>query len=196
MSLDEVAEALVTSVGAVKTAPHRARKLLEQINKSDEVSTKLVRRLPVSPVLIDRFVERLNASDLPGLLNLMLDIATVEEVDNLLEVGRQQFQKKRSWLWHAVNVHPDMPRICVHQSTSTNAKSLTVSRFMPGFMVLPDAMAVARFEEVDGKIARIRSYNFNPEVLKEIAGKLGLVEGQMPYRFPMVVMPEGRGGHT
>ena len=70
---------------------------------------------------------------------------------------------------------------------------------MLGFMVLPDAkflMAVARFEEVDGKIARIRSYNFNPELLKEIAGKLGLVEGQVPYRFPMVVMPEGRSGHN
>ncbi len=56
MSLDEVAGALVTSVGAVKTAPHRARKRLEQINKSDEVSTKLVRRLSVSPALVDRFV--------------------------------------------------------------------------------------------------------------------------------------------
>lgn len=109
MSLHEVAEALVTSVGAVKTSIHWTQKRLEQIDKSDEVSTKLVRRLSVSPALVDRFVERLDASDLPGLLDLMLDTATVDEVGNPLEVGRLQFQKKGSWLWHAVNVHPDMP---------------------------------------------------------------------------------------
>ena len=71
MSLDEVAEALVTSVGAVKTSIHWTQKRLEQIDKSDEVSTKLVRRLSVSPALVDRFVERLDASDLPGLLVVM-----------------------------------------------------------------------------------------------------------------------------
>jgi hypothetical protein len=57
-------------------------------------------------------------------------------------------------------------------------------------------MAVARFEEVEGKVARIRSYNFNPEVLEEIAGKLGLVEGQVPYRFPMVSGNARREGRT
>ena len=30
------------------------------------------------PALVDRFVERLNASDLPGLLALMLDTATID----------------------------------------------------------------------------------------------------------------------
>lgn len=189
MSLDEIAEMLATSVGAVKTALHRARKRLEQVKESDEVSTKLVRRLSVSPALVDRFVERLNASDLPGLLDLMLDTATVEEVGNLLEVGRQQFQRKGSWLWHAVNVHPDMPSELRPPKYINERAIFDGEPLMLGFMVLPDAkflMAVARFEEIDGKIARIRSYNFNPEVLKEVAGKLGLVEGQAPYRFPMV----------
>ena len=189
MSLDEIAEMLVTSVGAVKTALHRGRKRLDQAKDLDRVSMSSVRRLSVSPALVDRFVERLNASDLSSLLDLMLDTATVEEVGNLLEVGRRQFQKKGSWLWHAVNVHPDMPPN-LRPPKYTNERAIFDGKpLMLGFMVLPDAkfqMAVARFEEVDGKIARIRSYNFNPEVLKEIAGNLGLVEGQVPYRFPMV----------
>ena len=189
MSLDEIAEMLVTSVGAVKTALHRGRKRLDQAKDLDTVSMSSVRRLSVSPALVDRFVERLNASDLPGLLDLMLDTATVEEVGNLLEVGRQQFQKKGSWLWHAVNVHPDMPPDLRPPKYINERTIFEGEPLLLGFMVLPDAkflMAVARFEEVDGKIARIRAYNFNPEVLKEIAGKLGLVEGQVPYRFPMV----------
>jgi RNA polymerase sigma-70 factor, ECF subfamily len=188
MSLDEIAEMLVTSVGAVKTALHRGRKRLEQVKESDEVSTSLARSCSISPALVDRFVERLNASDLPGLLDLMLDTATVEEVGNLLEVGRQQFQKKGSWLWHAVNVHPDIPPDLRPPKYVNERAIFDDEPLMLGFMVLPDAkflMAVARLEEADGKIARIRSYNFNPEVLKEIAGILGLVEGQVPYRFPM-----------
>jgi hypothetical protein len=119
----------------------------------------------------------------------MLDTATVEEVGNLLEVGRPQFQKKGSWLWHAVNVHPDMTPD-LRPPKYTNERAIFDGEpLMLGFIVLPDAkflMAVARFEEVDEKIELIRSYNFNPEVLKEIAGKLGFEEGQVPYRFPMV----------
>jgi RNA polymerase sigma-70 factor, ECF subfamily len=188
MSLDEIAEALVTSVGAVKTALHRGRKRLDRAKDLDEVAMDSVRRRAASPALVERFVERLNASDLPGLLDLILDTATVEEVGNLLEVGRQQFQEKGSWLWHAVNVHPDLPSDLRPPKYVNEGAILDDEPLMLGFMALPDAkflMAVARFEEAEGKIARIRSYNFNPEVLKEVAERLGLVAGQAPYRFPM-----------
>jgi RNA polymerase sigma factor (sigma-70 family) len=63
MSLDEIAEMLVTSVGAVKTALHRGRKRLDQAKDLDTVSMNSVRRLSVSPALVDRFVERLNATN-------------------------------------------------------------------------------------------------------------------------------------
>ena len=43
---------------------------------------------------------------------------------------------------------------------------------------------ITRFEEEDGKIARIRSYCFSPELAAEIAEALGLKVGWIPYRFP------------
>jgi len=56
-----------------------------------------------------------------------------------------------------------------------------------GFLPLPDGrrlQGITRFEEEDGKIARIRSYCFSPELAAEVAGALGLEVGWIPYRFP------------
>jgi hypothetical protein len=48
-------------------------------------------------------------------------------------------------------------------------------------------MGVARFEEEDGRIARLRSYIFCPETLREVADELGLRTGPALYRFPIPV---------
>jgi RNA polymerase sigma-70 factor (ECF subfamily) len=101
MSLREVAEVLATSVGAVKGALHRGRQRLRE--------PPPVRRRVASTALVDAFVKRLDASDLEGLLALMLDTGCVEMPGALLEVGRSDFERKGSWLWQAVNVHPDLP---------------------------------------------------------------------------------------
>jgi hypothetical protein len=58
---------------------------------------------------------------------------------------------------------------------------------MLGFMAVADAkllMAVVRFEEEDGHVAKIRAYNFSPEVIQEVGAELGLAAGVVPYRFP------------
>jgi hypothetical protein len=58
---------------------------------------------------------------------------------------------------------------------------------MLGFMVHDDLKlltAVARFEEESGRIARIRAYNFSPEVIQEVGAELGIAAGFVPYRFP------------
>ena len=73
MSLDQIAEILGTSVGAIKAALHRGRNLLEESR-----DLRPSRRPKPSATLVECFVERLNASDLPGLLALMLDSATIE----------------------------------------------------------------------------------------------------------------------
>src|SRR5690349_1174917 len=93
---------------------------------------------------------------------------------------------------------PMYPRICVQPKYINELAFFDGEPLMLGFMVLPDAkflMAVARFEEADGKIARIRSYSFNPEVLKEIAGILGLVEVRCLTDFPWwQVIPDREAG--
>jgi len=181
MSLEQIAEALTTSVGAVKAALHRGRKRL------DDVSTAGSHRPVPSAALVDRFVERLNASDLQGLLALMLDTATIDMVGNLLEVGRKQFEMKGSWLWHAVNVHPDLPPELRPPKFFNERVMVEGEPMMLGFVVFGESkllMAIARFEEMEERIARIRSYNFSPELLQEVGGALGYQVGQVPYRFP------------
>jgi RNA polymerase sigma-70 factor (ECF subfamily) len=181
MSLEQIAEVLATSVGAVKAALHRGRKRL------DATAPTATRRPAPSARLVDRFVERLNAADLRGLLALMLDSATIDMVGNLVEVGRKQFEAKGSWLWQAVNVHPDMPPELRPPKFLNERAMVHGEPMMLGFIEHGNAkilMAIARFEETDGRIARIRSYNFNPEVLQEVGGELGYTVGQVPYRFP------------
>jgi len=181
MSLDQIAEVLATSVGAVKAALHRGRKRL------DATPRPASRRPAASATLVDRFVERLNAADLQGLLTLMLDSATIEMVGNLLEVGRKQFEAKGTWLWQAVNVHPDMPPELRPPKFLNERAIVHGEPLMLGFIVYGNEkilMAIARFEEMDAQIARIRSYNLNLEVLQEVGRELGYTVGQVPYRFP------------
>ncbi len=184
MSLDEIAQALGTSVGAVKAALHRGRSRL------DESPGAPPSRRPVpSAALVDRFIERLDASDLPGLLALMLDTATIDMPGNLMEVGRKEFESKGSWLWHAVHVHPDLPADLRPPKFVNERATFRGEPMVLGFMVLGDSkllMTVIRFEEQDGLIARIRAYNFSPEVIQEVGAELGRAAGFVPYRFPIL----------
>lgn len=184
MSLDEIATTLSTSTGAVKAALHRAR---ERTGAALDEPTP--RRAPAG-ALVDRFVACLEASDLPGLLALMLDGGSVEEYGGVLEVGRAQFERKGTWLWHSVHVHPDLPPEVrppkwVNERVVFRGEPLVLS-FDPVAPGRP-LMGIARFEEEDGRIARLRSYIFCPETLREVAGELGLRTGPAMYRFPIPV---------
>jgi RNA polymerase sigma-70 factor (ECF subfamily) len=80
---------LRTSVGAVKAALHRGRERLRP-----EADPAEARRPQPSPALVERFIERLNASDLPAMLELMLDGASVETLGGLLEVGARSSRSR------------------------------------------------------------------------------------------------------
>ena len=185
LSLDEIADLLGTSLGAVKAALHRGRSLLDE---SRDASAS--RRPKPTAALVDRFVERLNASDLHGLLALMLDTATIDMPGNLVEVGRKEFESKGSWLWQSVHVHPDMPAELRPPKFINERATFKGEPILLGFMVHGDSkllMAVVRFEEEDERISRIRAYNFSPEVIREVGAELGLTAGFVPYRFPFPV---------
>jgi RNA polymerase sigma-70 factor (ECF subfamily) len=183
MSLEEIAEMLSTSVGAVKAALHRARE-----RSGAALDTPSARPAP-SAALVDRFVERLAASDLPGLLALMLDGASVEEYGGVLEVGRAQFEKQGTWLWQSVHVHPDLPPDVRPPKWVNERAVFRGEPVMLSFDPVAEGgplMGVARFEEEDGRIARLRSYIFCPETLREVAAELGLRTGPPFYRFPFL----------
>jgi len=179
LSLKEIAEMLSTSENAVKAALHRGRARLRQENP--------VRRRVVSHALVAEFVRRLDASDLDGLLALMLDTATIEMPGTLLEVGRREFERKGSWLWQAVHVHPDMPAEIRPPKWSNACVDFRGEPIVLGFMPSPDGrmlQGITRFEEADRRIARIRSYCFSRELAEEVAGELGLRVGWIPHRLP------------
>jgi hypothetical protein len=46
--------------------------------------------------------------------------------------------------------------------------------------------AVTRLEEHEGQIARVRSYIFSPETVREVAEELHLAVGPILYRYPFV----------
>ena len=73
---------LESTIGAVKAALHRGRARLQ----TPEPEGDDLRPRP-SASLVDRFVELFNAEDKPGLLKLVLDNATVENVGVGMEWG-------------------------------------------------------------------------------------------------------------
>jgi len=179
MSLNEIAQVLSTSANAVKAALHRGRERLRE--------EPPLRRRAASSALVDKFVERLDASDLNGLLALMLDTGSIEMHGALLEVGREEFERKGSWLWQAVNVHPDMPPEMRPPKWVNERVIFRGEPIVLGFMPLPEGrvlQGITRFEEEGGLISRVRSYCFSPEAAKEIAEELNLTVGWIPYRFP------------
>ena len=179
MSLKECAEILSTSENAVKAALHRGRERLK-----DESAP---RTRAASPALLAKFVKCLDASDLPGLLALMLDTGSIDMAGALVEHGRKEFERTGSWLWQSVNVHPDLPKEVRPPKWLNRIVEFRGETIVLGFMPPSHGGAlqgITRFEEDDGKIARIRSYCFSPETAAEVAAELGLTVGWIPYRFP------------
>lgn len=179
MTLAEIAGTLSTSVAAVKAALHRGRERIQDVARPP--------RRAASPELVAKFVERLDASDLDGLLALMLDTGSIEMKGALVEVGRTQFERKGSWLWQAVHVHPDLPSDMRPPKWLNQLVLFRGEPIVLGFMPLPDGrllQGITRFEEEDGKVARIHSYCFSPETAAEVAAELGVKTGWIPYRFP------------
>src|SRR4051812_16952587 len=79
-SLDEAAEALGTSVGAVKTALHRGRgKLVDETQPEAEMA-------PV-PAALDAFCKAFNAGDLDRLTALLLETVVVQVVGATTQYG-------------------------------------------------------------------------------------------------------------
>lgn len=183
LSLQEIAGVLGTTANAVKAALHRGRGRL----RAPDADALAVRPRAASPELVDRFIERLRAADLDGLLALMLDSASVEMFPHVAEAGRRQFEAEGSWLWQSVHVHPELPPESrppkwLNERVEFQGEQLMVSYF-PGARrrVLT---SVVRFEEQDGRVARIRSYQFCPETVAEVAASLGVDAAKLPYRFP------------
>jgi RNA polymerase sigma-70 factor, ECF subfamily len=182
MSLAEIADVLRTSIGAVKAALHRGRGRLSE----PETGAAAQRPRP-APALVDRFVALYAAADLPGLVALMLDGGSIENVGCGLEFGRDNFPRKQGWFHAAVFGHPEWPAELQYTGSRLERTELDGEPIVLGFTTRRGREAleqVLRIEEVDGRIARLRGYAFCPETMREVGERLGLRVRTGLYRYP------------
>jgi RNA polymerase sigma-70 factor (ECF subfamily) len=181
MTLDEIAELLATTTGAVKAALHRGRDRLR------EPEATASRRPPPSRELVDRFIERWNVKDVPGLVALMLEGASAVNVGNSTHVGLDPERGVPAFLKAVVFGHPEWPAIF-----EPDAKRLARVEFEGEPIVLALATrkgkealeVILRFEEEAGRIARIRAYGFCPDTVRAVGEALGLPVVTGLYRAP------------
>ena len=182
MTLDEIATLLATSTGAVKAALHRGR---GRLREGDDAPVAQ-RPLP-SPELLDRFIDRYNARDVPGLIALMLAGGAAENVGNSFHVGHEGGDGTWRFFDKLVHGHAEWP-----PQTRPDAVRLERGDYQGEPIVLllatrwgGEALEAAfRFEERDGRIARLRAYGFCPETMSAIGEALGLPVRTGLYRAP------------
>lgn len=182
MTLEEIAELLATTVGTVKSALHRGR---SRLREAEDPSSK--RRSAPSPQLLDRFVERYEAEDVDGLVALMLDGGSAENVGNSFHIGKDPEHGTPRFLHAVVHGHAEWP--AEYRSTTQRLQRVDFEG-EPVLLALvsrggrESLQSVFRFDEEDGRIARIRSYGFCPETIHAVAASLGLRARTGLYRAP------------
>jgi RNA polymerase sigma-70 factor (ECF subfamily) len=182
LSLEETADVLETSVGAVKSALHRGRRRLREPEEEG------VSRRPVpSRDLVDRFVERFNARDKQGLLALVLENAPAENVGCSYQFGAEMHGGKQSWFHGALSGHPEWPEWLRWEAERAER---AVYQDEPVVLILHTRKGVeylegvVRLQEEGGRVASLRSYGFCPEVVREVGAALGRKVNTGLYRYP------------
>jgi RNA polymerase sigma-70 factor (ECF subfamily) len=182
MSLDEIADLLATTRGAVKAALHRGRGRL-----AEPPGGPASRRAAPSAALLDRFVDRVGARDLDGLVALLLHGASAENPGNSYHVGLDSEEGVLRFLRAVVHGHPEWP-----PEYQRDASRLARAEFEGEWVLLGFATrrgrealeSVFRLDEREGRIARIRSYAFCPETVRAVGEALGLRVRTGIYRAP------------
>jgi RNA polymerase sigma-70 factor (ECF subfamily) len=165
LSLEEIAEALSTTTGAIKTALHRGRGKLVALEPSSTA--------PVAPAVLDEFCAAFNARDLDRLTALLLDTATLEYPGFKIEYGAEAVREGslRGTLFGCPEggfelVAPPRCELRAHRGES-------IFLWWSG----DEVHAVVRVELEGDRISGLRSYFHAPEVLTEVCREL-----EVPFR--------------
>ena len=190
LSLDEIAAALSTTAGTVKSALHRAR------GKLAEAPEPAAAAKP-APEVIDAFVRAFNAGDLDRLTALLLDTSAVEVVGATTQYGPEA--AKRTVLYGMLF------------GSARMAEAATRGGMEPRFVagVLPEAprvearehrgewiflhwyrhddgefvRAITRVEPDGDRVAHVWNYFFNPDFVADVCGELGVPFRSNGYRW-------------
>jgi RNA polymerase sigma-70 factor (ECF subfamily) len=178
MTLEEIAQTLATSVGAIKAALHRGRARLRETT-----APAAPRRMPARAAL-DRFVERYNARDRDGLLDLLLDSASIEMPGVDFEAGRDTFARKHGWLTHnLVSPFDGTPSDAVWETAEFQGEPIVLVLYPRGGELRVGSLM--RFETDGDRIAHVRVYAMCPDAVREVAESLGRPVALLGlYHFP------------
>jgi RNA polymerase sigma-70 factor (ECF subfamily) len=187
-SLEEIADALSTSVGAIKAALHRGRGRLAAPNEQSS-------RVPSASVL-DAFCAAFNARDLDRLTALLLDNAIVEIVGVVTEYGPDAPIDPRTGSF-AGSLGPitfddrgGVPAELLEGYLGSLARA-EVRAYRGGAVLLfwyehrggPRVRAVMTIETSGDRVERVRNYFFSPDVIAEICAELGVPYSLNGYRY-------------
>ncbi len=198
LRVEEIAEMLSTSAGAVNAALHRARgKLAESAAADVEADANAAAQRVPAPGVLDAFCEAFNARDLPRLTSLLLDTAAVEVVGTTTGYGLDSATKTilRGMLFGSERLAradtlggidaaymrgalPDSPRAEVRLYRGEPVMLLWYQH--------DDGEAVRAINRVDtdgDRVARIQNYFFNPDFLADVCAELGVPFRPNGYRF-------------
>ena len=182
MPLEEIADWLATTTGAVKAALHRGRGRLR------EPEDAAPRRPAPSAALLDRFIALCEAQDVKGLTDLMLAGGSAENLGNSYHVGADPEQGFPRFLRALAHGHPEWPPQFQPLARRLERVEFEGEPIVLSFVTMPGRaealVSIFRFEEHDGRIARIRSYFFCPETMRAIGERLGLRVLTGLYRAP------------
>ena len=188
-SLEEVAETLATTTGAVKAALHRARgKLLEPDHDTPRIA---------APAALDAFCAAFNAADIDRLTLLLLDSASVEVVGATTQYGPEAARKtvlfgmlfgtKRmaeAETRGGIEAHfkqrvlPTAPRV---EAREHRGEWLLIHWYAHED---GDAVRAITRLELDGdRVARLQNYFFTPDFITDVCSELGLPFRSNGYRW-------------
>jgi len=185
LGLDEIAQILSTSVGAVKAALHRGRGKLTEPDPD-------VPRTP-APGALDEFCAAFNARDLDRLTALLLDHATVEVVGASTFYGAisargtvltgMLFGSRRMAApadggrgdgmdpRFAQGVLPEPPRF---ELRFHRGEPLLLSWYAHHDGEFVRAISLVELSSDGDRVARLRNYFYTPEIIVELCGELAL----------------------
>jgi len=190
LTLDEIAEVLSTTSGAVKAALHRGRGKL--------VAPEPTTTCPAAPAVLDAFCDAFNARDLERLTALLLDTSTVEIVGLVTEYGPEAAKNTETGSFNGMvfgDLSTDDERGGIeprHRSGVLSSPGRVEVREHRGESILlfwyahqdGDAVrAVARVETDQDRLSRVRNYFFTPDVIAEVCRELGVPFRVNGYRY-------------
>jgi RNA polymerase sigma-70 factor, ECF subfamily len=179
-SLEEIADALSTTVGAVKAALHRGRGKLREPTEEGEATAP--------PPVLDAFCQAFNARDIERLTALLLDNVTLEFPGLHTDFGTEAARRALGTTMSSSNafITPEWRKEIVEASARFEIRAHRGRQLVLAWWRHADGEAVRAFSlvECDGdRISLMRTYFHTPEAITEVCRELGLPCRTNGYRF-------------